>query len=520
VPASPAVPLSRRQFLATAAAAVCVPSQVRTPSLAMAPAGRFHGACDGPVHAFLGIRYGRAERFAAPSAEADAGDLVATRFGPIAPQRGVSSEAADEDCLFLNVWSPAPDPRAARAVMVYFHGGAYSNGTVTDPLTHGAMLAERGDVVVVTVNHRLNAFGYLYLDQLGESWSGSGNRGQQDLLLALQWIQRNIVAFGGDARRVMLFGQSGGGAKIATLMAMPQATGLFARAASMSGQQVTLSGPAHAAHRSAMLFDALRLAPQDSASLVRMPWQQLTEALSIADPYTPGSLYFGPVLDASVLHRHPFWPDAAPLARRIPMILGNTRDETRAFIDARDERLRGLTWENLAGRIQPEIRIDLPPAAVVRFYRQLHPEWSAQRAFYAITTDGRSWPGQWIEAEVRAAAGAAPTWVYRFDRNSPRDATRGAAHTDDIPHVFGTLEAPGSFSDASAASRQTSALLMGAFTSFARTGRPVVPGVSWDPYTQAARRTLLVDANARMADDPRGAEREFWARAPYIQPGS
>src|SRR3569623_2706213 len=173
---------------------------------------------------------------------------MALEFGPVCPQSG-KYHPQSEDCLFLNIWTTdyrTPGGKRGKPVMVYIHGGAYSTGSVTDPLNDGTNLAARGDVVVVTINHRLNALGYLYLARFDPRFADSGNAGQLDLLLALQWVRDNIAAFGGAPSRVMVFGQSGGGAKIATMMGMPAAKGLFHRAAPMSGQQVTASGPLNA----------------------------------------------------------------------------------------------------------------------------------------------------------------------------------------------------------------------------------------------------------------------------------
>jgi hypothetical protein len=153
------------------------------------------------------------------------------------------------------------------------------------------------------------------------------------------------------------------------------------------------------------------------------------------------------------LPRHPFWPDAAPQSLHVPMILGNVRDETRAFLDPRGPKLAGLTWDNLPQRMAAEVKIDLDPQWVVQHYRAQAPDWSVEQIYYAATTAGRSWPGQVIEADARAAAGAEHTWVYQLDRPSPRDPLRGAAHTDDLPYVFGTLDAPGSYSGTDATAR-------------------------------------------------------------------
>jgi para-nitrobenzyl esterase len=262
-----------------------------------APAGRFAGEAHmegsgDPVWAFRGIRYGRAERFRAPIPVASPGQVVhADAFGPACAQQG-KYHPQSEDCLFLNVWT-AVAPHARKPVMVYIHGGAYSNGSVTDPLNDGHALAARGDVVVVTVNHRLNALGYLYLARLDPRFADSGNLGQLDLILALRWVRDNIAAFGGDPARVMVFGQSGGGAKIAAMMGMPAAQGVFHRAATMSGQQVTASGPMNATTRARAYLARLGVPETDLSPLLTLPIERLVEALDARDPILGGDLYFG-----------------------------------------------------------------------------------------------------------------------------------------------------------------------------------------------------------------------------------
>jgi para-nitrobenzyl esterase len=444
--------------------------------------------------------------------------LAAAEFGPACPQRGDRYPAQSEDCLTLNVWTPDADPRARRPVMVYFHGGAYATGSVGEPLYDGRHLAARGDVVVVTVNHRLNVFGYLYLARLDPRFADSGNAGQLDLVLALRWVRDNIAAFGGDPGKVMLFGQSGGGAKIATLMGMPAAAGLFQRAATMSGQQVTASGPLNATARTRAFMAAVDA--RSVADLLAMPAATLVEGLGATDPILGGSLYFGPVLDMKWLDRHPFWPDANPLSNAIPMLLGNTRDETRGFFDPDHSSIVGLDWDNLAARLGPELRVDISPEWVVAQYRRLFPEHGPEQIFFAATTAGRSWRAQVEEADARARAGA-PTWVYRLDFASPVEPWRGAPHTLDIPLVFGTLDAPGAIAGTGAESRRVSAAMMDAFIAFARVGDPGHAGLPrWPAYRLPSRETLIFDSRLRAEADPRRAERELFARVPYVQPGT
>ena len=449
------------------------------------------------AHRFAGIRYARAGRFQPPVAVTSNAVMAEQMpgFGPICPQTGLRDQPQSEDCLFLNVWTPPSPVSLPRPVMVYFHGGAYSTGSVTDPLNDGAALAARGDVVVVTVNHRLNALGYLYLS---DRFPDSGNNGQLDLICALQWVQRNISAFGGDPENVTVFGQSGGGAKIATLMAMPAAKGLFHKAITMSGQQVTASGPLNAARRAQAFLDRLGSGVDPATA----PVEQLVAALSATDPILGGGVYMGPVLDMRNLHRHPFWPDAAPQSLDMPMLLGNTVAETRAFFPPDHPRMKGLDFGNLPQRIAPEMRIDARPDWVVGEFRARYPRDSAEQLFHRIVTAARSWRGQVEEADARARAGRGNTFVYQLDFEQ-------AKHTDDIGLSFGTIASP---TPAQTAMSQT---VMDAFIRFAKTGNP-----GWTPYELKARKTMVFDTQSRVVADPRKWERELFARIPYVQPGT
>ena len=466
--------------------------------LALAATPLWARGSERPVKAWKGIRYATAARFQAP-VMAPEGPMPRPggRFGPVCPQRGDRYQPQSEDCLYLNIWAPADAAAKARPVMVYIHGGAYSAGSVTDPVNDGANLAARGDVVVVTVNHRLNALGYLYLARLDPRFPDSGNAGQLDLIAALQWIRQHIAAVGGDPGNVTVFGQSGGGAKIATLMAMPEAKGLFHKAITMSGQQVTASGPLHATARAEAFLAKLG----DGVDPATAPVAALIDALSASDPYLGGGVYMGPVLDMVHLTRHPFWPDAAPQSLGIPMMLGNTVMETRAFYAPDGKVLTGLDFGNLAARIAPEMRIDIHPEWVVAEFRARYPDAPALELFHRIVTAARSWRGQVEEAEARARAGA-PAFVYQLDFEQ-------AKHTDDIGLSFGTMPDP------TPAQRAMSDTVMDAYVRFARTGDP-----GWPAYTLDQRETMVFDTQSRVTSDPRRWERELFARVPYIQPGT
>lgn len=501
--------LTRRRFVGSlaATAAVAAAGTLAVPSARAAtrpargdvvttPAGRFRGTRGGECVRFLGIRYGRAARFLAPEPVPAARGVVESHtFAPACPQAPRTYLPQDEECLALNVWMPARRPSAPRPVLVYFHGGAYSTGSVTDPLNDGERLAVAGDVVVVTVNHRLNAFGYLSLARLDSRFPDSGNAGQLDLVLALRWVRDNVSAFGGDPGSVTVFGQSGGGAKIATLLAMPAADGLFQRAITMSGQQVTASGPLNATRRAEAFLARLDADPA-TASVER-----LVAALDATDPFLGGAVYFGPVVDGHSLPRHPFYPDAAPQGLKVPLLLGNTVRETRAFFPPSHPKLEGLDWSNLAERLGPELRVDIAPERVVAAYRRWFPDDGPREIFWAATTAGRSWRGQVIEAEERARAGR-PAYVYQLDFEE-------AKHTDDIGLAFGTT------ATASAARGAMSRTVMQAFLRFARTGDP-----GWPAYDLRERATMVFDVESRVVRDPRGRERELFAQVPFVQAGT
>lgn len=515
--------LDRRSFLlasgATAglAASACAQPRGSDPIVQTAH-GPVRGHTEDGIHRFLGVRYGADTGLARfqpprpPQAWTEIAD--ATDYGAASPQ--TSGEAnQDEDCLFLNVWTPGLEAGADRPVMVYFHGGAYSNGSGSHPLYDGTRLCQRGDVVVVTVNHRLNAFGYLYLQRLlGPEFAASGNAGQLDLILSLEWVRANIAAFGGNPDRVMVFGQSGGGAKIASLMTTPAAEGLFHAAASMSGQQVTASGPANATARSRAFLAGLGLEDSTAHQLLDMPVERLIEGLSAADPVLPyGRVYFGPVMDQVVMPRHPFYPDAAPQSLHIPMIIGNTHDETRAFL--RGEAYDNIGWDDLPDLLIPNMRVDIRPETVIERYRAWYPERSPSELFYNITTAARSWRAAVIEAEERARAGA-PAYVYQLDWGNPY-----APHTFDIPLVFDNTAVEGSLTGNSETARNMAAMMSETFIALARTGNPNHAALpDWAPYSLAHRETLVFDWPPRMENDPRGQERALFATVPYVQPGT
>ncbi len=432
----------------------------------------------------------------------------------VAPEAGEQSE----DCLHLNVFTPGLRDHRKRPVLVYFHGGAYNNGSVNSPLYDGKRLCHRGDVVVVTVNHRLNAFGFLYLAGIDpKQYPDSGNVGMLDLVLALQWVRNNIAEFGGDASRVLIFGQSGGGAKCATLMAMPAGHGLFHRVMTMSGQQVKGASIEIASKRTETMLGKLGISNANLADLKTMPWEKIQAAA--ADT----SSDWLPVVDGVVLSRDPFTPDAPSLSENVPMILGNVHDETAVPV-------RGtLTWEDAPAALHNAVAIYLGPYTaeeVVAKFRSIYPDKSPIDIVIAAATAFRAWPGQVLEAERRASNPKSQphTWVYQMNwhRNAPGAR---AMHTIDIPFMFDNLDASpgqiGTTEEELAAAQPLADAMSGMLIHYAATGNPNHSGLpNWPAYDLKERNTMIWNNPPQIEKDPRGDERRYAAGSPYRQPGT
>jgi len=513
------------------------------------------------IYSFKGVPYGMdtaKTRFAPPKRPVSWTDVrVCTEWGPRAPQTvGARPEyesakaredaamrpgyhlpadegVQSEDCLHLNVWTPGLRDGKKRPVMFYIHGGAFANGTANAALYDGTRLAKRGDVVVVTVNHRLNSFGYMYLAEAlpGLGFEDSGNAGQLDLVLALEWVRENIAEFGGDASRVMIFGQSGGGAKCATLMAQPPAKGLFHRVLSMSGQQVVGVQREHATERAKKVLAALKL---DGMSAVDAAAALRTKTMEEIQAATRGGGYFGPVTDGRSLPVDPFTPTDPRLSADVPMVLGNTHDETRVLIGGGQPKLFDLTWETLPEALAkgaPFLKSDtvsLPVDEVIKNFREWNPTYSPSDVFFAVTTDSRSWRGEVIEAERRAAdAKAQPhTWVYQLNWKSGVDAGKwGAPHTLDIPLAFDNVALSpgmvGSSAEDQVRAQGMADVVSETYIAFARTGNPNNAKLpKWPAFDLTSRPTMVFDEVTKVEDDPRGRERKYLGQVPYVQPGS
>jgi para-nitrobenzyl esterase len=533
--------LNRRNFLCTSAIATASLAITRkiawaqSAPLATTTHGKISGSFIDGVNVFKAIPYGAdtaKTRFKAPVPPAAwTGLRDCTRFTTMAPQlsapRPISTSAPrvardtgveSEDCLHLNVWTSGLRDHRKRPVLVYFHGGAYNNGTVNSDLYDGTRLVHRGDVVVVTVNHRLNAFGYLYLGYLASEYRDSGNAGQLDLILALKWVRNNIAEFGGDPSRVLIFGQSGGGAKCAALMATPAAEGLFHRVMTMSGQQIKGASIEIASDRAKTVLEKMRVTPGAnlSAQLNVLTMEQIqTGARAVSADWLP-------VVDKVILPRNPFDPDAPTLSEKVPMILGNVHDET-----ALPSRAADITWDNAAQVLDTAVHQYLGPYSaeqVVAKYREIYPDKTPDQVDTAAATAFRAWPGQRWEAERRAANPASQphTWVYQMNFAG---ANGKAMHTIDIPFMFDNIAMAevqmGSSPDQLTAANSLAATMSQMLIHYGRTGNPNHAGLPhWPAYDLKNRGTMIWDRTPHIENDPRSAERIFADKSHYHQAGT
>ena len=501
--------------------------------------GRLRGTSENGIHAFKGIPYGGptggANRFLPPvPAEPWSGVRDATSFGPACWQAqeyltrigifgAVGIDAMSEDCLALNVWTPAVKDGSKRPVMFWIHGGGFFEGSGDHfPSYDGASLARSGDVVVVTVNHRLGVFGFLHLEGLaGEKYAGSGNAGMLDLVAALTWVRDNIETFGGDPGKVMIFGESGGGAKVSTLLAMPSAQGLFHRAVVQSGPGLRALSREDAAKMAAEFLDITgnrdrieRLHAMRSDT-IWAAWMVMAKPPAI--PGMPRGGEFAPVVDDASLPAHPFDPVAAPTAANVPLMIGTNKDEM-TFMLMRDPEfgkydeatMRARLVDTLKSRLSDNLdtsRVD----DLIAAYRRSRPGATPHDLLVAITTD-RMRVASIRLAERKAAGGPAPAFMYQFTWESP--AMRGrlkSCHALEIPFVFNnvdpTVRAIGDAPERIALAKAMSQ----AWIAFARSGDPSHQGLpQWPAYDAKTRATMIFNQECRVQNDPAGQERKAW----------
>jgi para-nitrobenzyl esterase len=412
-----------------------------------------------------------------------------------------------EDCLTLNVWTPDPSPKRKRPVMVWLHGGAFEGGgSGSSSWYDGKRLCLRGDVVVVTVTHRLNVFGYMHLGDVAPQLAADANVGQTDLVQALRWIRSNIEAFGGDPHSVTLFGASGGARKASVLMAMPAARGLFHRVIAQSGPILRAQTRDEAAVCARAFLKELNLAPTEAAALTKLQPEALVAAREKLFTSAP-QVSFAPVVDGATLTSHPADPAPPTEAATIPMLIGCTGTETTLLMPA-EENFR---LDEAAMRKQLEAHI--PPERVGPVVEALRAEEGAlspSDVFFRITSDLRM-RNRSIEQASRKAAQPAPVYMYVTEWQTPVDGGKWRSpHVVDLPLVFDNVWlAPSMLTyDYDGRAQAMATTMSEAWINFARTGDPNTKSLpSWPRYDTADRATMRFDTESRVINNPHGAVR-------------
>jgi len=483
--------------------------------------GRLRGRDVNGIKTFKGIAYGGStagkQRFMPPSKPTPwTGVRDALEFGTVAPQTvGDTSEygrmigwdnhpgGMGEDCLVLNVWTPALDGRK-RAVMVSIHGGGFTSGSGSTPGYNGKSLARFGDVVVVTVNHRLGALGYLHLGDLaGSEFAQSGAVGMLDLTAALEWVRDNIDRFGGDPDTVMVWGQSGGGAKTSTLLAMPSAKGLFRRAAVQSGSALLLMKRDVASEMAERLLGKLDLDKSKLAELQALPFDRLIAAQTSVARETR-TMGFAPVVDGDAIPRHPFDPTAPEITADVPLIVGTTLDDAAMVgrFDIDDAGVKDL----LRKRRRSAQHVD----RIFELYRRHYPETSPFLLLAKMQTDRGGRRSATTMAERKAALGRAPAYLYLFTWPSPALGGKfGAVHGVDVGLAFNS--AGGAIAGNTPEARALAGRFAAAWVAFAKTGDPNTSEIPrWPVYDAQDRPTMIFDNEVRVENDPLRELRLLW----------
>lgn len=499
-------------------------------------AGRLKGALSHGVMSFKGVPYGEptggAGRFRPPAPRKPwTGVREALDYGASAPQtlvEGVRPPRApgapspypspirsdlkpppeSEDCLFLNVWTPSTTGK--RPVLFWMHGGGFSTGSGSSAWYDGTNLARKQDVVVVTINHRLNVLGFADLSAYGEAYSASASVGMLDCVLALQWVKDNIERFGGDPDRVLIHGESGGGRKVSVLMGYQPAKGLFHRAVVQSGSQLRVDGPELAAEKGRRLLAELQIAPADVDRLAEAPLDDLRRAGMKA---SSGLGQWRPAVDGKLLPHHPFEPDAPDMSADVPLMIGTNRTEMSVFLGLNPaiDTLSDAALKAQIGAFTSRDRAE----EVHGLYKRLYPESTNAELLYMVATDRGYFLDSTLQAERKAAQGAAPAYYYAFYRETPvQDGRFFVPHAQEIPFVFDNLDKADVMVGPVTPQAQTLADQMsGAWAAFARTGVPAAPGLpAWPTYDAETRPAMVFNEPAsRIENDVRGEQRRLMA---------
>ncbi|MDZ4369879.1 MAG: carboxylesterase family protein [Phenylobacterium sp.] len=492
--------------------------------------GRYRGRLENGVQVFKGMRYGADTsgpgRFLPPRpAERFAGIRDAFEYGDQAPQpRTILTVPGpiSEDCLRVNVWTPDTGGAGRRPVMLWFHGGGFEAGTGSSGLYDGTNMAKRGDVVVVTINHRLNVFGFCDLsDLLGPAFVQSGNVGYLDLVAAMTWVRANIAQFGGDPDNVTIYGQSGGGRKVSVCFAGAEADGLFQKGIVQSGSHLRVHTPEQARVLTDGLLKTLDIAPGDARRLQTVPQDLLGQAQRKV--IAAAGYRFEPVIDGVSFKADPWLPNAPKQTAKVPLMLGTTQTELSNQL-GRDPSIFAMDEAALKARLAKTIPAEAVDEAV-RVFKASTPSGSTAEMYFKIASWRAYITNATVMAEQRHALNgkANPTWVYQVTWRSPvQDGRRYSEHTIDLPFMFDNVaRAPHLTGPESAETKVMTDAMADAWLAFARTGDPNHAGIpTWPTYDVATRPVMLFDAPPKLANDPFRDERLLMARFPAVRGGS
>jgi len=489
--------------------------------------GKVRGASAKGVYVFKGVPYGAStageNRFMPPVRPPQwDGVRDALQYGPMAMQNahrdrtyrrvlhGIYPEVnypMSEDCLSLNIWSPELGRENKRPVMVWLHPGGFDIGAGNSDWSEGTNLARKGDVVVVSLNHRLDIFGFLYLgDMAGARYQESGNVGMLDIVAALTWVQENISDFGGDPKNVTLFGESGGGGKVSVLMAMPAAKGLFHKAIIQSGALIRATPREEATPLTLGVLEKLGITPGDISKLHQLPPEAL---LAIPRKYK-----VRPVVAGRSLPRHPFDPDAPAVSAEVPMLMGTTGNEATYYCLSDSVPLLNDT-NTLRRRLVESfhnfgVADNAVADALIKINHALYPTMSPTEAFISIGT-GIFFDDATIQAQAKAAAGKAPVFMYLFTWEAPEyTGSYKSCHTFEIPFVFDNVHAAPQWYESKRDPRldELATTLSKAWATFAHRGDPSHSHMpQWSPYTANERATMILDYACRSVLDPKREQR-------------
>lgn len=421
----------------------------------------------------------------------------------------------DEDCLYLNVWTSGREG-AHRPVLFWCHGGAFITGSGSSPWSDGANLCRLDDVVVVSFNHRLGALGYLHLEDIAAGdFTGAGLAGMLDIVAALEWVRDNIAQFGGDPGNVTIFGESGGGAKVSVLMAMPSAKGLFHKAIIQSGPAVQMAEREDGSRTARQMLEHLGLEPARAAELRHLPVPKILDAqvkvlasVSRAAFAERRRLGFNPVIDGHRFPGGPFAPQAPTVSRDVPLMIGSNKDEMTLFL-GHMPWVTDATFDALPEALTPYLGDRA--AEIVNVYRKAQPRLRPDEIAIAIVSDQGIRAPSLLMAERKIAQGGAPVFVYLFAWETPVLGGRlRSCHTLEIPFVFGNLETA-ELTGSDPARLALGEVMGRAWIAFARNGDPSHDGLPvWPAYSKSMRTTMIFDSVCRLDIDPYPAGRWIW----------